>query len=91
MNCGEIVEIPLYRIFYIHKGKYFVSKVNGISVSVAITKKHPTFKEDCLWFTFEKCIKIIKHNRSLLTTWGIVDKNGIQYTVGKFDGILKRD
>lgn len=80
---------PLYRIFYINHGKFFLSKVDGVSVRQAITKFHPSFKNDCLWFTFDECQKIIKHNRSILETWGIVDKNGKQLIAGKFDGVLK--
>ena len=80
----------LYRIFYINNGKFFVSQIqDDLFVNQTITKHHPEFKENCLWFTFEECKKIIKRNRHFLETWGIVDKNGKQYVVGKFDGILK--
>lgn len=75
----------LYRLFYINHGKFFVSKIENQS----ITKLHPTFKEDCKWFTFEQAKKLIKKRRSFPEVWGIVDENGKQLTVGHWDGILK--
>lgn len=80
---------PLYRIFYIHQGKFFVSKTNLFQVCEAITKKHPDFKNQCKWFTFDQCQQIIKYNKTPLIVWGIVSENGKQLTVGEFDGVLK--
>jgi hypothetical protein len=82
-------EEKLYRVFYINNGKFFLSIVEGLSVRQAITKHHESFKKDCLWVTFDVAIKLIKHNRHFPTVWGIVDKDGKEKTVGKFDGILK--
>lgn len=78
-----------YRVFYIKKGKFFISKIENGKTRQAITKNNPTFKRDCLWFTFDECIKFIKENRSMLEVWGVVDENGKQSVVGKFDGILQ--
>lgn len=76
----------LYRVFYIHSGKFFISKVEN----EAITKLHPDFKEKCKWFTFDEAKKLIKKRRSFPEVWGIVDENGKQLKVGHFDGILTR-
>ena len=79
----------LYRVFYVNGGKFFISVVDGYSVREAITKDHENFKDKCLWFTFNKAQKIIKKNKTLHRTWGVVDENGKQKVAGMFDGILK--
>lgn len=86
----ESIEENSYRIFYINKGKFFLSIIENGTVRQAITKHHKTFMQDCVWFTFDEAQKIIKNNRHMLETWGIVDKKGKQLIVGKFDGILTK-
>jgi hypothetical protein len=81
---------PKYRIFYINHGKFFLSVVDGVRQRQAITKHHKEFNKLCLWFSFDECVKIIKHNRTFPEVWGVVDETGKQWTVGKFDGILKK-
>lgn len=84
------MEEKLYRVFYINHGKFFISIIeDGDRVRQAVTKHHEKFNELCIWVTFEKAQRIIKRNRCFPEVWGIVDTEGKQLVVGKFDGILK--
>lgn len=79
----------LYKVFYIHQGKYFLTHSwLTDNPKTSITKKHPDFNKEVGWFTFEQATKFIK-NSSVGTIWGICDANGKQWVAGKFDKVLK--
>jgi hypothetical protein len=79
----------LYKVFYVHRGKYFLTPsylTDG--PKVAITRKHPNFKNEVGWFTFSQAEHLIK-DTSFTTVWGICDSTGKQWVAGKFDRVLR--
>ena len=75
---------PLYKIFYINKGKFFLTRswlTNN--PKTAITNKHPSFKEEVGLFTAKEITKLMKQ-ASNYEIWDVCDEMGKQYVKPKW-------